>query len=94
MWTQAFGTYEVPKHPWRHSFPDGCMYGARSPDEPPLALNKPYLVLSNFPMPLLNEQCRRGTRRFNVRERLDEDLGRVEAEVFLAKQHHAGPPCG
>ena len=63
MWRQAFGSLDSPKPPWNLAFPDGCMYGARSPDEVPLAVNKPYLVLSNFPLPLLQLRCRDGLVR-------------------------------
>ena len=63
MWRDAFGSLDDPKPPWRIAFPDGCMYGARSPDEVPLAVNKRYLVVADFALPLMQLQCRDGLVR-------------------------------
>ncbi|CAK0811447.1 unnamed protein product, partial [Prorocentrum cordatum] len=62
-WQQRFGSAEAPRGRWRHVLPDGCMFHCRSPDEEPLAMQKPYVIVGNFPLDLLDVQCRRGALR-------------------------------
>ncbi|CAK0835569.1 unnamed protein product [Prorocentrum cordatum] len=62
-WQQRFGSAEAPRGRWRYVLPDGCMFHCRSPDEEPLAMQKPYVIVGNFPLDLLDVQCRRGALR-------------------------------
>ena len=61
-WRQHFGTAESskakasPRGRWRYVLPDGCMYGCRSPDDEPLAMQKPYVIMGNFDLGLLDVQ--------------------------------------
>ncbi|CAK0894772.1 unnamed protein product [Prorocentrum cordatum] len=45
---------------WEYVRPDGCMFGCQSPDEEPMAMQKPHIVVGNFTLKLLGAQCRRG----------------------------------
>ncbi|CAK0840013.1 unnamed protein product, partial [Prorocentrum cordatum] len=62
-WQQRFGSAEAPRGRWRYVLPDGCMFHCRSPDEEPLAMQKPYVIVGNFPLDLLDVQRRRGALR-------------------------------
>ncbi|CAK0832649.1 unnamed protein product, partial [Prorocentrum cordatum] len=62
-WQQRFGSAEAPRGRWRYVLPDGCMFHCRSPDEEPLAMQKPCVIVGNFPLDLLDVQCRRGALR-------------------------------
>jgi hypothetical protein len=63
LWTQVLGTQTAPTPPWQYSFPDGCMYACRSPGEFVAPINKPYMLVANFPMPLMTLQCRNSVVR-------------------------------
>ncbi len=49
QWQAEFGTSQEAKAPWEYAFPDECMYGCRSPGAEPLAINKPHMLVANFP---------------------------------------------
>ena len=53
-WASRFGPPEAPRGRWEYAFPDGCMFGCRSPDEEPLAMKKPYVIMGNFRLTLLD----------------------------------------
>ena len=95
-WRQRFGPIEAPRGRWQYATPDGCMFGCRSPDEVPLAMQKPYVIMGNFTLELLDVQCRRGAiKPLGSGSGVDKCLPAVAEVSVAAARQLEGPrmPC-